>query len=138
MSEDFFGPKLQLSAGYATYDSHSDQSSPLAFTNMTYGGLMVGLAGQFPLAAEIPMDLGAQFNMFLNPGMSESVPSGSSAKNSINQFGFFGVYHLRSRFKIRGEINFEYYSSDFSGTTVRATNSTQKMTSLLGGIEYLF
>lgn len=141
MSEDFFGPKIQLSAGYATYNSHSDQSTPLAFTNMNYGGLAFGLLGQFPLTAEVPMDLGAQFNMFLSPGMSESTSSGDSSKSTINQFGFFGVYHLKSRFKIRGEINFEYYSSDFSGTgagTHTSTSTTQKLTSFMGGIEYLF
>jgi len=141
MSEDFFGPKIQLSAGYTTYNSHSDQSTPLAFTNMNYGGLAFGILGQFPLSNEVPMDLGAQLNLFLSPGMSESSSSGSSAKSQINQFGFFGVYHLKSRFKVRGEINFEYYSTDFSGTGARTTpssNTTQKMTSLMGGIEYLF
>lgn len=141
MSEDFFGPKIQLSAGYATYDSHSDQSTPLAYTNMTYGGLVFGILGQFPLTNEIPMDLGAQFNMFMSPSMSESTSSGDSSKSTINQFGFFGVYHLKSRFKIRGEMNFEYYSSDFSGAgsgSHTSTNTTQKMTSIMGGIEYLF
>lgn len=141
MSEDFFGPKLQLSAGYATYNSHSDQSTPIAFTNMNYGGLVFGLLGQFPLSQEIPMDLGAQFNLFLNPSLSESAASGNSSKSSINQFGFFGIYHLKSRFKIRGEINFEYYSTDFSGPgagTHTSSNTTQKMTSFMGGIEYLF
>lgn len=138
MSDDFFGPKIQLSAGYSTYNSHTDLSTPSTFTNMDYGGLLVGLAGQFPLSVEIPMDLGAQFTMFLSPGMSESPNTSSSAKSTINQFGFFGVYNLRSRFKIRGEINFEYYSTDFSGSGAHATNTTQKMTSLMGGIEYLF
>jgi hypothetical protein len=141
MSEDFFGPKIQLSAGYSTYNSQSDQSTPLAFTNMTYGGLLFGLLGQFPLTSEIPVDLGVQFNLFMSPGMSESVSSGNSSKNTTNQFGFFGIYHLKSRFKIRGEINFDYYSSDFSGTgagTHTSTNTTQKLTSFLGGIEYLF
>lgn len=141
MSEDFFGPKLQLSAGYATYNSHSDQSTPLAFTNMNYGGLVFGLAGQFPLSNEIPMDLGAQINLFLTPALTESVSSGDSSKSTINQFGFFGVYHLKSRFKIRGEINFEYYSSDFAGAGSGAhtsSNTTQKMTSFMGGIEYAF
>ncbi len=141
MSEDFFGPKIQLSAGYSTYMSNADQSTPLAFTNMNYGGFVVGFLGQFPLTKEIPMDLGAQFNLFISPGMSESVSSGDSSRNTINQFGFFGVYHLRSRFKIRGEINFEYYASDFSGPgagTHSSSNTTQKLTSLMGGIEYLF
>jgi hypothetical protein len=138
MSDDFFGPKIQLSGGYASYESHSDRSSPVSFTNMTYGGLMVGLAGQFPLGAEVPMDLGAQFNMFLSPGVSESPATSTSSKSNINQFGFFGIYHLRSHFKIRGELNFEYYNTDFSGTSANSTNTTQKMTSLMGGIEYLF
>jgi hypothetical protein len=139
MSEDFFGPKIQVSGGYGTYSSHTDQSTPvLAFTNMDYGGLQLGLAGQFPLTTEIPVDLGAQLNLFLSPKMSESNPSGTAGKSTILQFGFFGIYHLQSRFKIRGELNFEYYATDFSGATARSTNSTQKRTSLLGGLEYVF
>jgi hypothetical protein len=141
MSDDFFGPKIQLSGGYSIYDSHSDQSTPLAFTNMNYSGFVVGFLGQFPLTTDFPMDLGAQFNLFVSPGVRESVSSGDSSKNTINQFSFFGIYHLKSRFKIRGELNFEYYSSDFSGLgagTHTSTNTTQKLTSFMGGIEYLF
>lgn len=141
MNEDFFGPKIQLSAGYASFSSHSDQSTPLAFTNMNYGGLVFGILGQFPLSEEIPMELGAQFNFFPSPGLSESVASGDSSKSSINQFGFFGIYHLRTRMNIRGEINFDYYSTDFSGAgegTHTSSNTTQKRTSILGGIEFLF
>jgi hypothetical protein len=141
MSEDFFGPKIQLSAGYSSYSSSSDQGTPPVFTNMNYGGLVVGFLGQFPLTKEIPLDLGAQFNLFISPGLSESVSSGDSSKSTINQFGFFGVYHLKSRFKIRAELNFEYYSSDFSGAgagTHTSTNTTQKLTTLMGGIEYVF
>lgn len=141
MSEDFFGPKIQLSAGYSTFSSHSDQSTPLAFTNMNYSGLVFGLAGQFPLSEEVPMDLGAQINLFLSPGLSESVSSGDSSKSNINQFGFFGVYHLKSRFKIRGELNFEYYSTDFSGAgsgSHISSNSTQKLVNFMAGIEYAF
>jgi hypothetical protein len=141
LSDDFFGPKIQLSAGYSTYNSHSDQSTPIAFTNMNYGGLLIGLAGQFPLTNEIPMDLGAQLNLFINPGVSESVSSGDTSKSNINQFGFYEIYHLNRRMKIRGEINFEYYQTDFSGTGSRnppASNTTQKLTSFLIGLDYLF
>lgn len=141
MNEDFFGPKIQLSAGYATFSSHSDQSTPLAFTNMNYGGLAFGLLGQFPLGNEVPLELGAQFTYFLSPRVSESVASGDSSKSSINQFGFFGLYHLKKRLNIRGEILFDYYSTDFSGTgsgSHTATNTTQKLTSYMAGIEYLF
>ena len=138
MSEDFFGPKIQLSAGYSTYNSNTDRTTPLTFTNTNYSGFIVGFAGQFPLTTEVPMDLGAQFNMFLKPGMSESPGTADGSKSNINQFGFFGVYHLRSRFKIRGEINFEYYATDFEGASANSSNTTQKMTSLMGGIEYLF
>lgn len=142
LSDDFFGPKLQLSAGYANYISRADQSSPLAYTDMNYGGLLFGLSGQFPISNEVPLDLGARFNFFVNPTVSESVSSGDSSKSTINEFGFFGVYSLRPRFKIRAELNFQYYSTDFSGNGQRgsdpASNSTQKLTSYMGGIEYLF
>jgi hypothetical protein len=138
MSEDFFGPKIQLSAGYGTFSSSTDQSTPLAFTNTNYGGLQFGMAGSFPVMDETPIDMGAQLNLFLSPSMSESTSSGNVSKNTITQFGFFGVYHLQSKFKIRAELNFDFYATDFGGASARTTNTTQKRTSLLGGIEYLF
>lgn len=139
LSENFFGPKLQVSAGYLNTNFTIDDSSRTAFTTMKYGGLLFSLGGEFPLSDEIPVELGAKFDFYMNPALSENKSSGSSSSNQINSFSFFVDYKMKPRFKIRGELMLENYNSNFSGTGQRtATSTSHKMTTLMGGVEYLF
>ncbi len=141
LTNDFFGPKLQLGAGYMTTKFSVDDSTPTTFTSMDYSGLLLSLAGQFPLSEEIPIEVGAKFDFYLNPSVSESKESGASSDSKINSFSFFVDYKLKTRFKVRGELMLENYSSDFSGVGERpdpATSTGHKMTTLFGGVQYLF
>ncbi len=141
LTSDYFGPKLQVGAGYMNTNFSADDSTPTAFTTMRYGGLLLSLAGQFPVSEDIPVDIGGKFDFFLNPSLSESKSSGSSSSNKINSFSFFVDYKMKTRFKIRGELMLENYSSDFSGTGQRATpasSTSHRMTTLMGGVQYLF
>lgn len=141
LTNDFFGPKLQVAAGYTNTKFSIDKSNPLAYTTMEYGGLLLSLGAQFPLSEEIPVDIGAKFDLYLSPRLSENVTSGASSDNTINSFGFFVDYRMQTRFKIRGELLVENFSSDFNGTGERpdpATSTSHKMTTLLGGVQYSF
>lgn len=141
LTSDYFGPKLQISAGYLNTNFTVDDSTPTAFTTMKYGGFAFSIAGQFPLSEEIPVDIGGKLDFFLNPSLSENKSSGSSSDNKINAFSFFVDYKMKTRFKIRGELLLENYSSDFSGTGSRsesASSISHKMTTILGGVQYLF
>src|SRR6185312_9067881 len=55
MSDDFYGPKFQLSAGYTTFNTHLDSSTPVAYTSMNWGGLAIGLGGSFPVSDQTPL-----------------------------------------------------------------------------------
>lgn len=141
LTSDFFGPKLQVGAGYNTTKFSVDNSTPTTFTTMDYSGFLVSLAGQFPLSEELPVDIGGRFDFYMNPNVSESKDSGSSSDSKINSFSFFVDYRMKTRFKIRGELMLENYSTDFSGTGQRAdpaTSTSHKMTTLFGGVQYLF
>ncbi|WP_255490134.1 hypothetical protein [Bdellovibrio sp. KM01] len=137
LSNDFFGPKIQVSAGYQDTNFKIDDSTPVAFTSNKYGGLLMSLGGSFPLGPEIPVELGGRFDLFLNPTMSESPNSGGGNSSKINSFSFFGNYRLKQKFAIKGELLFENFSSDYKGGADRSTVS-HKMTTLMGGIQYLF
>lgn len=137
LSNDFFGPKMQFSAGYEDTNFKVDDSNPTAFTSNKYGGLMLSLGGQFPMSEEIPIDFGGKFNLFLNPSMSESPSRGGSRDSKINSFSFFMDYRLKMKFKIHGELLFENFSTDYSGASDRSSVS-HKMTTLMGGVQYLF
>ncbi len=141
LTEQFFGPKLQVSGSYVSTDFSVDDSSPMAFTKMTYGGVLLGLAGQFPISSELPVDLGAKLDLYLSPTLNENSKSGASSTNKINSFSFFLDYRLRTRFKIRGELKFDAYNSEFTGTGDRtdpATSIDHQLTTLLAGVQYLF
>lgn len=141
LSADFFGPRVQFSGGIHRFHSRSDESTPITFTNMEYGGMAFGLAGAFPVHPKV--DLGLQFKLFLTASVTESsaLNSGSSGKPSINNFSLFGNYKLQNNINIAGRFDLEYYSSDFDRAGARpdpASNISHKMLGLYGGIEYLF
>lgn len=141
LTNDFFGPKLLVGAGYLDTNFNIDDSSPTAFTAMKYGGLMIRLAGQFPLGDGLPIELGGKLDFFATAHLSENKTSGASANNQINNFSFFADYRLKTRFKIRGELIFENHSTSFSGVGQRedsASSVSHKMTTLMGGVQYLF
>lgn len=139
LSNDFFGPKLQISGGFTNSKFRVDDSTPTAFSTMEYSGFILGLAGQFPLSEEIPIDIGANFNYWMSSGLSENTSSGSSS-NTVNSFGFFVDYRLRTKFNVKAELDFDYYNSNFSGTATRAnpaSGTSHKFNTFLLGIEYL-
>lgn len=140
LTEDYFGPKMQIAGGYTTTKFTVDKSQPLAFSSMEYSGLHLSMSGQFPLSPEIPIDIGGKLDFYLNPRLSENASSGSSS-NQMNTFSFFMDYRMQTRFKIRGELMFENYSSNFSGTSSRSPqpdSASHGVSTLLLGIQYLF
>jgi hypothetical protein len=141
LTDNFFGPKIQVAAGYMNTNFTVDGSTPTAFTTSHYGSFLLSIAGQFPLSEEIPMDFGAKFDFSVNPTLNEDISSGASSSNNIYSFSVFGDYRLKQRFRIKGELIFDYYNSSFSGTGQRtdpASSTSHRMSTLYGGIEYLF
>lgn len=139
LGDDFMGPKMQVSLGLGKFSSRIDESSPVAFSNMEYGGMNLGFKFATPIDPQMPWDVGAALRYYWDPGVSESVSSGSTKSVNVSDFAFTLGYQVRQNFRYSGELGMEYYSSDFNGTGTRpATNISHKMTSLLFGIEYLF
>lgn len=139
--EDFFGPKIQVFGGYDSHSYNAGSTSPTAFTKMSYSALHLKFAGSFEVSETFPMQLGAYFKFFLSPRLSESPVSSGSSSNKLNSFGFFGTYRMTQNYSLRGELNFDYFTSDFSGTGSRspeASSTNSKFNVLAFGIEYLF
>lgn len=141
LTDQFFGPKMQVSASYVSTKFGVDESTPTTFTSMSYTGFLIGFAGQFPVSDELPIDLGAKLDLYVNSSLSEDKTSGATSNNQISGYSFYLDYKLRKRFKVRGELLFENYNSSFSGTGGRtdpATSANHTMTTLMGGVQYLF
>lgn len=136
LTDDYFGPKLQIGAGYMTTKIDVDETNPVSFTKSEYGGFLLSIGGQFPLSVELPIDIGAKYDFYINPMLSEGETSGDD-QNRVNSFSFFVDYRVQTRFKIRGEVLLESYSSSFDDAII-ATSSSHKMTTIFGGVQYLF
>lgn len=139
---DFFGPKIQVLAGFSRYNAFIDSSAPLGLTSTSYNGFSLGLRGELPLSDEGLWTIGAGLEFFLRTTLNESPgSSGGDNKSTINSFQLFGSRKLSSRIRANGMLDFEQYSTSFSGDGSRgerASSSSQRLTTLFGGIEYLF
>lgn len=142
MGTDFFGPKIQLSGGFGKFGSRSDDTNPTLFTNIEYGGMVFNFLGQFPLSDEKPIDIGLKYSYYWHPAVNETKSSGSPSDVKVNDFGLFVRYNMKPKMSYITEIDFEYYSTDFSNggdrTVLPANENSHKLTTLLVGIEYLF
>lgn len=144
VSEQFWGPKLQLMFGINQMDSKIDDSTPTALTSNKFGGMAFGVAGSVPMGttSPFPVTLGGKFMYYWNPSFSEApVTSGSSASSRISTFSLFGEYQAAERLAYRGELSFKQYGASLSGSGSRfdsATSVGHAMTTLAGGVVFLF
>ena len=140
IANEFWGPKVAVALGMSQSKNYVDSTTPETFTTQSFNGLTFHVNGSFPLDF-YPMTLGAQFVYYWNPSLTESPIESGSATVNANSFGLYGIYHLKQRLHLRGEIGFDVFSANFSGSGTRAeraTSSSTKLNSYLFGIEYLF
>lgn len=139
LSNDFFGPKMQLTLGMGKFSARIDQSTPVLFSNTEYGGMHLGFVFNMPLSDDVPWDLGARMKYYLSPGVTETIDSGSTKSVSAGEFGFMLAKRVRQNFRYVGELAFDSYNADFTaGGTRPATSVSHKATTLYLGLEYLF
>lgn len=142
LSPSLWGANVELLFGYQNYRLYVDSSTPQAYTTMTFTGFKFGISGQIPVTNDQVWAAGAELFMVLMPHLSETpVSSGDSNTPAINTFGLFGSRRIRDDLKLIGKLEFEQYSASFSGAGTRtepATSSSQRHTTLSGGIAYLF
>ncbi|MEK6554112.1 MAG: hypothetical protein AABZ31_02640, partial [Bdellovibrionota bacterium] len=136
MGAGAWSPKVELLGGYSTYRLQSDKTNDPAITSKSYGGLKFGVSGYYPLRDNSPYAIGAQLFFFFQPRLSEDPSSSGRDENSINQFGLFVEKRLKVNLRARAALDFELYSSDFSGGTV--TSASHRYTNFSGGLAYLF
>jgi hypothetical protein len=139
---DFFGPKVQLLGGFSQYSRYVDTSNPLAMTSATYSGFMLGADGSMPVDPAEKIYLGANLQFFIAPGLKETPKtSGRESNSTINTFSFYSMYKMGERLRAKGSLDFELYSSTFSGSGTRnqdAQSASERIITFNGGLEYLF
>lgn len=131
-----WGPRVEVLGGFSSYKLYIDDTSVTGLTTKLYSGWKVGVSGKYPITMDKKWSAGANLFFLLGTKLSEKPTSSGSSDNSINQFGAYLDYKLGENLLIRGNLDFEIYSSNFSGTSV--TSSSQRHTNITGGVHYLF
>lgn len=135
-------PQAEAFIGLMHYRLYADDSLPEAFTTMEYGGTKFGLRGQLPVSSDKIWYGGGHLAMVWKPSLHESpVTSGATSENTINQFGVFGGKKLGERLKGQVSLDFELYSSNFSGLGTRtdsARTASQRHMTLGAAVYYMF
>lgn len=137
-----WSPYAEPYLGYLNYKLFTDDAQPQAFMSQQYTGFKMGVNGAAPLGAGGEYGIGGEFAMVWNPSVKESpATSGASSKSQIVQFGIMGFKKMGERLKLQVHLDFEMYSSNFSGAGSRAesaTSSSHRYTTLSGGLYYMF
>lgn len=128
-------PKFGAQFGYASIKTDVTDTSPRAFTSKTTNGFLLKVTGVLPLP-QYTTDIGASFNIFLNPTTTETPAGSGSADTRINSFGFYASYQSSPSLRYRVDLKFDQIQTDFTGGT--STSSTVKMLNEFFGIEYIF
>lgn len=136
LTSEVNAPKIETLFGYATYRLYVDDSTPAGLTTKSYSGIKLGVSGAYPLHNNSEYNLGANLFFMFDPKLNETPHASGGADNTVNSFGFFLDKYLSMNLKARGSLDFELYSSTFSGAS--ATSSSQKHTTLAVGLYYLF
>lgn len=141
-NNDFFGPSIRIVLGFTNFSTFVDDTSPIALTTTKYSGFFAGLRGFVPLTDDRVWNLGATLDVFLGTSLRETpLSSGSAYDNTINRFSLYGIYQMSTRTRIKGGVEFSFFSTAFSGDGSRpidASTSSQTASILNGGLEYLF
>ncbi len=139
--DDPEGISFAASIGIDSYKSSVSTSAPTAITSTDTNALSLHLQALMPLGPDYPYSIGARFNFALNPSQSESPVNSGSAKPTITSLGFFGLYPLNEKLRIRVDLDLTNINTRYSGGGTRtpaAGSSSIEMMSEQFGVEYLF
>jgi hypothetical protein len=137
-----WSPYAEPYLGFLSHKLFTDDANPDSFLTQQFTGFKIGVNGASPISVGGEYGVGGEFAMVLKPSLKESpATSGRSSEAQIVQFGLFGFKKLGERLKAQLNLDFEMYSATFSGDGTRdnaATSSSQRFTTLSGGLYYMF
>lgn len=142
LEDNYFGPKLQVLGGLTSFKSQTNDTTPTAFTSMTYSGVGLGIRAIFPFEDQSPWTIGGDTFISFMPTSSETpVTSGDVDTTSILSFSGFGSYRIRTNTNLLGKLIVDNYNTTFSGVGTRAetaTDTTHSWLRLAFGLEFLY
>lgn len=147
LRDDFFGPKMYLTAGFSNYRMYSDAASPEVFQTTIYSGAMIGFGGLFPINDFRTWYLGGKMNLYLFPSFNEAPhASGASASSTVTEFSTFIEKKIAENLRATGGVDFSLYSSTITGQGTRtgpsglesAISASEVHSVINGGLSYMF
>lgn len=133
--------KLTAALAMVSIKTNVSTTTPTALTSTQTDALALQLKAEMPLSADLPLVLGAGFDIYMNPSFTESPVTSGTGKTSITSFDIFGFYPISDNLRLRGDVGLMSISTSFSGTGTRSnpaySTSIQTFSEHIG-VEYLF
>ena len=107
------------------------------FTTQTHSGFKFGVRGAVPIDQNGVYGVGGEFSMALRSGLKESPDTGGVDSTGVTNFGVFGYKKLSERLKAQVGLDFSMFSANFNRTG-QSSSSSQRFTTLSGGVYYMF
>jgi len=101
----------------------------------------MGVMGEFPVTKDEVWRAGGKVSYAVTSNLSESPVTSGGSSNNVIQFQFYGSKALSARLRVLGSLDFEQFSSSFSGRGTRteaATSSSIRYMTFTGGAAYSF
>jgi hypothetical protein len=127
--------------GIDSYKTSVSNSTPTALTSTDTNSFSLNLQALMPLGPDYPYSIGARFKLALNPAQSESPVNSGNSKVTITSIGFFGLYPLNEKLRLRADLDLSNINARYSGAALRnpaAGSGSIEMMSEQFGVEYLF
>ena len=133
---------MYLKAGLAQRAMKVDIATDNLFlTNLTYGGLLVGVGANVPFKETYGVRVDLE-TLVLGSVSESPVTSGHSTSNiSWWELGAGGYFAINSTMEFEAKLLFQSNGVDFSGVGTRATplaSSTQNSRAVMLGLSYYF
>lgn len=133
--------KLSAAVGFASIKTSVSDTTPTSLTSTQTDAVVLQLKAAMPLTPDYPAYIGAKFDIYLSPKLSESPVNSGNSKPSITSLGVFGQYSVSDKVRVRADVGVTNINASFSGAATRVNPAKSTSIQTLNeqiGIEYLF
>jgi hypothetical protein len=112
----FYGPQLDVYAGYASFDYGFNTNTNDGYTDFTFSGMLVGMKGNIPIYEKIRMYLVLDF-LVTSSYKEQNAVFGSDESSSHYRIGAGGTYNYEQNIMISAGLEALSNKASFTGAT---------------------
>lgn len=132
----FFGPQVDLYAGYGRFGQSIERSEDDGAGDGSFGGLLVGLKTDIPVLSSFRFLARVEFSPLLNGYDDQDDRVGDAESTNILRLQAGGLYLLDPRMAILARIQYSSFGADFGSENLASIRQSQFK--FLAGVQFGF